>query len=41
LHPIEKSDIAVMTKGQAYTPEKDGYFLSGEYMKEVVQVKVE
>ena len=41
LHPIEKTDIVRMEKGKAYTPEKDGYFLSDEYVKEVAQVKVE
>ena len=41
LHPIEKSDIVIMTKGVAYTPEKNGYFLSDQYMKEEMQAKVE
>lgn len=41
LHPIEKADIQPMNKGEAYTPEKDGYFLSSFYLKEVVDAKVE
>ena len=28
LHPIDKVDIVEMKKGVAYTPEKDGWFLS-------------
>jgi hypothetical protein len=30
-----------MKKGVAYTSEKDGRFLSDEYIKEVLQVRVE
>lgn len=41
LHPIEKSDIFRMEKGTAYTPEKNGYFLSDEYVAEVAQAKIE
>lgn len=41
LHPVEKSDIVVMTKGNPYIPEKNGYFLSDEYMKEVIAVRVD
>ncbi len=40
LHPISGQDIFRMKKDTAYTPVKDGYFLSDEYMKEVAQVKV-
>jgi hypothetical protein len=41
LHPIEKSDIVAMSKGVAYAPEKDGWFLSDYYLKKVVEVKVQ
>ena len=41
LHPIQNTDIVRMEKGKSYTPEKDGYFLSDEYVKEVAQIKVE
>ena len=41
LHPIEKTDIVAMTKGQSYTPEKDGWFLSNYYLEKVVQAKVQ
>lgn len=41
LHPIEKSDIVSMEKGIAYTPEKNGWFLSDYTMQEVENAKVE
>jgi len=41
LHPIEKSDIVAMTKGAAYAPEKDGWFLSDYYFKKVIDAKVQ
>lgn len=41
LYPIEKSDIVSMPKGVAYTPEKDGWFLSDLYMEEVQRAKVD
>ena len=41
LHPIEKVDIVEMKKGIAYTPEKDGWFLSKYYLDKVVEAKVE
>ena len=40
LHPIMKSDINRMKQGQAYTPEKDGWFLSDLYLEEVAKAKV-
>jgi len=40
LHPIDKMDIAVMSKGEAYTPDRDGFFLSKTYVKEVMDAKV-
>ena len=40
LHPIEQSDIQIMKTGEAYTPEKDGYFLSEFYMEEVIKAKI-
>jgi len=41
LHPISTLDIQYMPAGQAYTPAKDGYFLSKEYLSEVAEAKVE
>jgi uncharacterized protein YceK len=41
LHPIEKSDITKMPKAVAYTPEKDGWFISDYYLEQVVKAKVE
>jgi hypothetical protein len=44
LHPIEKSDIFFIEKGTEIgevVTEKDGYFLSELYLKEVAQTKVE
>ena len=41
LHPIQQSDIQPMKEGEAYTPEKDGYFLSDYYLEEVMKAKVE
>ena len=41
LHPIEKSDIIKMPKAVAYSPEKDGWFISDYYLEQVVKAKVE
>jgi len=41
LHPIAKQDIVIMKKGISYTPDRDGYFLSDLYLKEVIQAKVD
>lgn len=41
LHPIEKSDITKMPKAIAYTPEKNGWFISDYYLEQVVKAKVE
>lgn len=41
IHPIEKSDITEMKKGIGYVPEKDGYFVSDYYIKEVMRARVE
>ena len=41
LYPIDKQDIVKMPKGTVYTCDRDGYFLSDEYVKEVMEVKVE
>ena len=41
LHPIDKVDIVEMKKGVAYAPEKEGFFLSTLYLKEVMDAKVE
>lgn len=41
LHPISTQDIQPMKKDEAFTPKKDGYFLSEFYVKEVMQAKVD
>ena len=41
LHPIDKVDIVKMAKGQSYTSEKDGWFISDYYLEQVVKAKVE
>ena len=41
LHPIDKVDIIQMTKGVAYAPEKNGWFISDYYLEQVVKAKVE
>jgi hypothetical protein len=41
LYPIAKTDIVLMQKGIAYTPDRDGFFLSTMYMNEVLRAKVE
>jgi len=41
LHPIDKSDIVSMAKGESYTPEKDGWFLSDYYVDKVMEAKVD
>jgi len=35
LRPIDKEDIVSMRKGEAYTSDRDGWFLSDEYVKEI------
>lgn len=43
LHPIEKADIFRINKGLIIgnqTIEKDGWFLSDLYLKEIAQAKV-
>lgn len=40
LHLIEKTDIMSMPEGESYTPEKEGWFVSNEYMKEVMRARV-
>ena len=40
LHPILGTDIHYMPAGQPYSPAKDGYFLSKEYLVEVAEAKV-
>ena len=41
LHPIEAVDIVTLPAGTAYTPVKDGVFLSDLYLREVLQAQVE
>lgn len=41
LHPIDKVDIQIMEKGKPLSPEKNGYFISDEYLKEVLKAKVD
>lgn len=40
LHPIQQSDIQQMKAGEAFTPEKDGYFLSDYYLEEVAKARI-
>lgn len=43
IHPIEKSDIFAVDKGTKVgdlTAEKDGWFISDLYLKEVMDAKV-
>ena len=40
IHPITNQDIAVMPKDESYTPDRDGYFMSKMYVKEVMDAKV-
>ena len=41
LHPISQQDIVQVKKGSSYTPDRDGYFLSNDYVKNVMQAKVD
>ena len=41
LHPIDKQDIFVMPKDKAYTPDRDGFFVSKFFMKEVMEAKID
>ena len=41
LYPIDQQDIVIMRKGESYTPDRDGYFLSNLYMQEVMDAKTE
>lgn len=41
IHPIEKTDIFSVTAGEPFTSEKNGYFLSDDYVKEVMDAKVQ
>lgn len=41
LYPIEKQDIVHMAKGESYTADREGYFLSKLYVEEVMQAKVD
>jgi hypothetical protein len=44
LHPIEKADIVPVEKGQKvgdWVADRQGWFLSNLYMKEVLDAKVE
>jgi uncharacterized protein YceK len=40
LYVIEPTDIHAVEKGKAYTAEKDGWFLSDLYFKQVLKAKV-
>jgi len=42
-HPIDKEDIVRIEKGTKigdWTTDRNGYFLSDEYMKDVMEAKV-
>lgn len=40
LYPIEQTDIIAVKSGGSLTAPKDGYFLSNEYVKEVMKAQV-
>jgi exopolysaccharide biosynthesis protein len=40
VHPIEKIDFVIMSKGATYTAEKDGYFLSDYYFQNILKARV-
>jgi hypothetical protein len=41
LYPIDKHDIVSMTKGTAYAPEVNGWFVSDFYLQEVMKARVD
>ncbi len=41
IHPIEATDIIAVKQDETFTAPKDGFFLSVEYVKTVMQAKVE
>ncbi len=40
LYPIDKQDIVVMPTGTSYTPDRDGFFMSKFYVKNVMDAKI-
>jgi len=40
VHPIQKEDIEIMSKGSTYTATKDGYFLSDYYFQNILKARV-
>lgn len=40
IHPISGSDIIRVKQGQTFEAPKDGYYLSDEYVKIVMQAKI-
>ena len=43
IHPIEKVDIIAIEKGSwpEEPPVKDGFFMSSDYVKEVMEAKID
>ncbi len=41
IHPLEQSDIVMLSKGQTVVAPKDGAFLSTEYISEVMKARIE
>lgn len=41
IHPINGKEFVVMKKDTPYTPDRNGYFVSQYYMKEIARVRVE
>lgn len=41
LYPIADDHIIQIDSGQTFTAPRDGYFLSSEYLKRVLDVKIE
>ena len=40
IHPITNTDIVAVKQGQTFEAPKDGFFLSADYVREVMQAKV-
>ena len=41
LYPIEREDIMPMNEGVAYTPDRNGFFLSDDYIMRVMDAKID
>lgn len=41
IHAVSGQDIVLMKAGKSHTPDRDGYFLSNEYLKRVAKTKID